>query len=74
MTHFGVEFDEAEIEHIAVRAAEVADSRLEALCDEALRDGEVGDELSEQMLYNPDIVQWIEEGRHNGWRRRKVTP
>lgn len=58
-------------EHIAVRAREVGDSDLEAVCDRAIAgDRDAQDELDEHATYNADLAQWIEAGRRRGYRTR----
>lgn len=62
-------------EHIAVRAREVGDASLEALCDLAIAgDPDAFAELDDHAANNPDLAQWVESGRANGLRTRMEAP
>ncbi len=61
----------ARAEHIAVRSREVGDAQLESLCDLAIAgDPDALAELDDHAANNPDLAQWVESGRANGFRTR----
>lgn len=73
-----VELDTAQLEHLAVRAAELKDGYVEHACNMALAMPSVkrGDVTYEQILRSivadePHYTEWMELGANTGYRSRQ---
>lgn len=72
-----VELDTEQIEHLALRAAELRDGYVEHACNMALATPwlKLGDLTYEQVLRDiaandQDYAEWMELGRNTGYRKR----
>jgi hypothetical protein len=63
--------DLAQIEHIAARAAELGDSEMESLCDDAIS-GSTSAEIVTCAAHGDErYVEWISRGMMLGWEVRE---
>lgn len=67
------EWTEIEIEHLALRAAEVGDTATESLCDDALGGRVDAAVVANLARSERDYTAWMERGAELGWRSRDVS-
>ena len=71
MSHLGVELTSEQIEHVAVRAAELRDAVLESACDGALQGNAVDrDTVRGFVDRDVDLQTWLARGFALGYRKR----
>jgi len=70
MSRLETELSPEQIEHIAVRAAELDRGDLEAWCDAALHFPSDRNTIGRIVRNDPDLTEWLDLGRNIGYRRR----
>lgn len=63
--------DMAQIEHVAVKAAELGDTELESMCDDALAGTSSPDLVTSAAHEDERYTEWMERGRLWGWEVRR---
>lgn len=65
-----VVWDEQHTEHVAHRAAEIGDAKVEALCDAVHAGLAEDEELVDLIELDLDYFEWMIRGHHLGWQTR----
>jgi hypothetical protein len=63
--------DLAQIEHVATKAAELGDTEIEKLCDDALAGATSADIVTCAVHEDERYVEWIDRGMAWGWEVRR---
>jgi hypothetical protein len=66
----GASWGPEHVEHLARRAAELGDSRLEGMCDAVLAGHIDVDMIANIVADDTDYSEWMERGLHCGWKDR----
>jgi hypothetical protein len=62
--------DLAQIEHVATKAAELGDTEMEQLCDDALAGATSADIVTCAVHEDERYVEWMARGLARGWEVR----
>lgn len=64
------DLDAEQIEHVAVRAAEIGRYDLETWCDAALHFPSDRTTIARIVEHDADLTEWLELGARTGYRKR----